>query len=244
MRWEGEGLLLDARSYGETSALINVFAVSLGRRVGLVRGAFSKKNKSVIQPGNQLFLTWNSRIEESLGTFKVELIKSRYHTICEERIGLELFNLICVLCSTFLPERLDFDDLYHQTIMCIEGKHRIEEKSRRYVEWELQLLTSLGFGLDLAKCVVSGSKKDLKFVSPKSGCAVSSKSSLGWEKKLLVLPDFLGDRKSANILSIADLENGFKLTEYFIKKNLNPVRGFQKDHFFRLRNRGLSRNKP
>ncbi len=243
MRWEGEGLLLDARRYGETSALINVFAVSLGRRVGLVRGAFSKKNKSVIQPGNQLFLTWNSRIEESLGTFKVELIKSRYHTISEERIGLELFNLICVLCSTFLPERLDFDDLYHQTIMCIEGKHRIEEKLRRYVEWELQLLTSLGFGLDLSKCVVSGSKKDLKFVSPKSGCAVSSKSGVGWEKKLLVLPDFLGDMKSAKILSIADLENGFKLTEYFIKKNLSPVREFQKDHFFRLRNRVLSLNK-
>ena len=200
MRWQGEGLLLEARRFGETSALINVFTESLGRRVGLVRGAFSKKNKSVFQPGNQLFLTWNSRIEESLGTFKVELIKSRYHTICEERIGLELFNLICVLCSTFLPERLDFDDLYHQTIKCIEGKHRIEEKLRRYIEWELQLLTSLGFGLDLAKCVVSGSKKDLKFVSPKSGCAVSSKSSVGWEKKLLVLPDFLGDRKSEKIL--------------------------------------------
>ena len=244
MRWQGEGLLLDARRYGETSALIDVFVVSLGRRVGLVRGAFNKKNKSVIQPGNQLFLTWNSRIEESLGTFKVELIKSRYHTISEERIGLELFNLICVLCSTFLPERLDFDDLYHQTIMCIEGKYSIEEKLRRYVEWELQLLTSLGFGLDLAKCVVSGSKRDLKFVSPKSGCAVSSKSSVGWEKKLLTLPDFLGDRKSEKILSIADLENGFKLTEYFIKKNLNPVKGFQKDHFFRLRNRVLSLNKP
>ena len=243
MRWRGEGLLLDARKYGETSALINVFAVSLGRRVGLVRGAFSKKNKSVIQPGNQLFLTWNSRIEESLGTFKVELIKSRYHTISEERIGLELFNLICVLCSTFLPERVDFDDLYHQTILYVEGEHSTIEKLRRYVEWELQLLTSLGFGLDLAKCVVSGSKKDLKFVSPKSGCAVSSKSSVGWEKKLLVLPDFLGDKKSAKILSIADLENGFKLTEYFIKKNLNAVKAFQIDHFFRLRNRVLSLNK-
>ena len=243
MRWQGEGLLLDAKRYGETSALINVFTVSFGRRVGLVRGAFNKKNKNAIQPGNQLFLTWNSRIEESLGTFKVELIKSRYHIISEERIGLEIFNLICALCSAFLPERVDFDDLYHQTIMCVEGEHSIKEKLKSYIEWELQLLTSLGFGLDLAKCVVSGSKKDLKFVSPKSGCAVSSKSSVGWEKKLLVLPDFLGDRKSANILSIADLENGFKLTEYFIKKNLNPVKGFRTDHFFRLRNRVLSLNK-
>ena len=88
--------------------------------------------------------------------------------------------------------------------MFIESKHCNKEKLRRYVEWELQLLKSLGFGLDLAKCVVSGSKTELKFVSPKSGCAVSSKSSVGWEKKLLVLPQFLGNRKSEKILSIAD----------------------------------------
>ena len=182
MRWQGEGFLLDVRKYGESSALIDVFTVSLGRRVGLLRGAFNKNNRSVIQPGNQLFLTWNSRIEESLGAFKVELIKSRYHKISEQRVGIELFNLICVLCSTFLPERVNFDELYYKTIMYIEGEQTIEEKLQRYVKWEIQLLKSLGFGLDLGKCIVSGSKKDLKFVSPKSGCAVSSKSGVGWEK--------------------------------------------------------------
>ncbi len=241
MRWQGEGVLLDARRYGESSALIDVFTISFGRRVGLLRGAYSKKNKSVIQPGNQLFLTWSARIEESLGTFKVELIKSRYHTISAERTGLELFNLICILCSTFLPERIDFDDLYHQTIMCIEGERSIKEKLRIYVEWELQLLKSLGFGLDLDKCVVSGSKKDLKFVSPKSGCAISRKSSLGWEKKLLELPDFLGSRKSVEFLTVTELEKGFKLTEYFLKKYLQPIKRFKIDEFFRSRNRVLLR---
>ena len=77
MRWQGEGLLLDVRKYGESSALIDIFTLSLGRRIGLLRGAFNKKNKSIIQPGNQLFCTWNSRIEESLGVFEIELIKSR-----------------------------------------------------------------------------------------------------------------------------------------------------------------------
>ena len=125
MRWQGEGILLNVRSYGESSALLDVFTLSLGRRVGLLRGAFSKKNKPVIQPGNQLFLTWNSRIEEGLGAFKVELIKSRYHKISEERTGLELFNLICVLCSTFLPERVDFDDLYHLIFEYFPGQMSI-----------------------------------------------------------------------------------------------------------------------
>ena len=240
MRWQGEGLLLDVIKYGESSALLDIFTLSLGRRIGLLRGAFNKKNKSIIQPGNQLFLTWNSRIEESLGVFKIELIKSRYHSISETGSGLELFNLICVLCSTFLPERVEFDELYNRTIHYIEGEFPTRDRFRKYIEWELDLLKSLGFGLDLGKCVVSGSKEDLKFVSPKSGCAVSRKSSIGWEKKLLVLPDFLWNKKPADSFSKADLNNGFKLTEYFIKKNLQPVKRFQMDAFFNLRNRVLS----
>ena len=124
--------------------------------------------------------------------------------------------------------------------MIIEGEHSKKEKLQKYIEWELQLLKSLGFGLDLEKCIVSGSKKDLKFVSPKSGCAVSRKSSVGWEKKLLILPDFLCGKVLPEIASEADLENGFKLTEFFIKKNLQPVKQFQLELFFRSRNRLLS----
>ncbi len=240
MRWQGEGLLLDVRKYGETSALIDMFTVSLGRRIGLLKGAFNKKNKSVIQPGNQLFLTWNSKVEEGLGTFNVELIKSRYHIISQKKIGLELFNLICVLCSTFLPERINFDELYQQTIVNIEEECDPKEKIGKYIQWELQLLKSLGFGLDLGKCVVSGSKDDLKFVSPRSGCAVSGKSGVGWEKKLLILPPFLNNSNSIKIISKADLANGFKLTEYFIKKNLQPIKKIQLESFFRSRARVLS----
>ncbi len=240
MRWQGEGLLLNVKKYGESSALIDVFTASQGRRVGLLRGALNKKNKSAIQPGNQLFLTWNSRNEDSLGTFKVELIKSRYHIISQERIRLELFNLISVLCATFLPERVAFDELYQRTILNIEEECDKKESLRRYIEWELQLLKSLGFGLDLSKCIVSGSKEDLKFVSPRSGCAVSTKSSAGWEKKLLRLPEFLGSEKLLKVPSKADLESGFRLTEFFIRKNLQPVKRFQIDPFIRWRNRVLS----
>ena len=148
--------------------------------------------------------------------------------------------MICVLCSTFLPERVEFDELYNKTIQYIELKSPTSEKFRKYIEWELELLKSLGFGLDLGKCVVSGSKEDLKFVSPKSGCAVSRKSSIGWEKKLLVLPDFLWNTKLSNSLTKADLNHGFKLTEYFIKKNLQPVKRFQMDAFFNFRSRVLT----
>ena len=41
------------------------------------------------------------------------------------------------------------------------------------VRFELQLLTELGFGLDLEQCAATGATGDLIYVSPKSGRAVS-----------------------------------------------------------------------
>ena len=77
-------------------------------------------------------------------------------------------------------------------------------------------------------------------MSPRSGCAVSGKSGIGWEKKLLILPGFLNRTSSMKIFTKTDLENGFKLTEYFIKKNLQPIKKVKLDPFFRSRTRVLS----
>ena len=105
MRWEKEGLIISVRKYGENSALLEVFTESLGKRVGLLKGALSKKNKTIIQPGNQVFINWNSRIEDGLGNFKIELIKSRFHIINGCKTKLTLFNQICIFCSIFLSDQ-------------------------------------------------------------------------------------------------------------------------------------------
>ena len=73
MRWEDEGLLISVRKYGETSALIELLTRSNGKRAGLLRGAFNKNIRPIIQPGNQLQVVWSSRLEYSLGEIKVSL---------------------------------------------------------------------------------------------------------------------------------------------------------------------------
>jgi DNA repair protein RecO (recombination protein O) len=60
-----------------------------------------------------------------------------------------------------------------------------------YVRFEFNLLTSLGFGLDLESCAATGMTQDLRYVSPKSGRAVSVDGAQGYENKLLKLPPFL-----------------------------------------------------
>ena len=74
MNWTDEGLLLSVNPHGEKSAIIQVLTKTKGIHAGIIQNAFSRKMSSTIQPSNQLYLNWSSRLEEHLGTYKVCLL--------------------------------------------------------------------------------------------------------------------------------------------------------------------------
>ena len=240
MRWEDEGLLLSVRKYGETSALIEILTSSNGQRAGLLRGAFKKNIRPIIQPGNQLQVTWSSRLEYSLGEFKVELLKSRFYSITRNKEKIHLLNLVCSFCSLYLPERDSMNNLYQKTINLLDSEKGLIINLLCYIRWEMTLLKDLGFGLDLRKCVVTGSSDCLSFVSPKSGCAVSRKAAKGWENRMLTLPKFLIRKDELQIVSEKEIEDGLLLTGYFLKKWLSPIKNCNTEPLFDSRNRLLS----
>ena len=85
------------------------------------------------------------------------------------------------------------------------------------VRYELLMLAELGFGLDLDRCVASGTADDLGFVSPKSGAAVSRGAAFGYEAKLLRLPTFLMVGGEADWPDIFD---GLRLTGHFLARDI------------------------
>jgi DNA repair protein RecO (recombination protein O) len=110
------------------------------------------------------------------------------------------------------------------------------------VRFELQLLTELGFGLDLSQCAATGTSADLVYVSPKSGRAVSRAAGEPWAGKMLQLPSFLRD------LDIepqgGDLADGFALTGFFLERHVLQPRGLtltdERAHFIAALNRALA----
>jgi DNA repair protein RecO (recombination protein O) len=94
------------------------------------------------------------------------------------------------------------------------------------VRFELQILAELGFGLDLEKCAVSGTRTDLIYVSPNSGRAVSRAEGEPWKHKLLRLPPFLGEASSAPP-DCDDIAAGFALTRYFLLRHVFEPRGLR-----------------
>jgi hypothetical protein len=89
-----------------------------------------------------------------------------------------------------------------------------------YLRWELLLLEELGFGLDLSRCAVTGSRDDLAFVSPKTGRAVSRQGAGDWADRLLPLPQGL---LGQGPVSRAELAQGLAITGHFLARELSPL---------------------
>ena len=119
-----------------------------------------------------------------------------------------------------LPERDPHPVLYDRTIYLLDMLTNNSNWPFLYMKWELALLQDMGFGLDLDRCAVTNQTENLQYISPKSGRAVSKKAAGKWADKLLPLPACLTDIDKS---SDANLEDGFKVTGYFLKNWLAPL---------------------
>jgi DNA repair protein RecO (recombination protein O) len=217
MEWRDQGILLSARRHGETSAIIEMFTPSQGRHAGVVRGGTSRKIAPILQPGAQLDVAWRARLEDHMGAFTVEPVRSRAAIAMGGRLSLAGLNAVTGLISFSLPEREVHLPLYHRTEALLDLLGQDDVWPLAYLHWELSLLEELGYGLDLASCAVTGATEGLAYVSPKSGRAVSREGAGDWAERLLPLPDVLRGVGDAGDAEIAE---GFKTTGYFLTHHL------------------------
>jgi DNA repair protein RecO (recombination protein O) len=191
MDWRDEGILIAARRHGESSAIVEVFTAAHGRHAGVVRGGAGRRLAPVLQPGARLSLEWSARLEEHIGTFRVDPIGARTAAIMADRAALAALGAMTALIAVTLPERDAHPELYARSRDLVDALGAAPDWPARYAAWELALLAELGFGLDLAACAVTGSAEDLVWVSPRSGRAVSRAAGAAWADRLLPLPAFL-----------------------------------------------------
>ena len=221
MDWRDEGVLLAVRRHGETSSIIEVFTLGHGRHAGIVHGGASRRLAPLLQPGAQLDVTWRARLDEHLGSYAVEPLRSRA-ALMADRLALAGLNSICALLTFLLPEREAHGALYGATIGLLDRIGAGEGWAVDYLRWELGLLEEMGYGLDLSSCALTGSRDDLAYVSPKSGRAVAREAAGEWVDRLLPLPACLLGQGPAGAGDIAD---GLRLTGYFLEHRIAPELG-------------------
>ena len=214
--WSDQAIVLSARAHGEGGAVLSVLTEAHGRHAGYVHGARGSRLRGFTEPGTLMKVTWKARTADQLGTLSFEDGVNQAAMLLDDPLKLSALLSASALCDQSLPEREVHSGLFHglSTLVSTLGS---DIWSAAYVLWEIALIKELGFGMDLTRCVAGGDNTDLTFVSPKSGCAVSTEKAEPYKDKLLKLPGFMIGKGFTDNPD-RDVLNGLKLTGYFLSQ--------------------------
>ncbi len=240
--WVDKGIVLSVRKYGEKSLIVNVLTEEHGRHLGWTSSR-SSNTLSHIQPGNLVSVFWKSRLIEQMGNYKIELVSSVSGKIFDDKLKLQALSSLCALIEKILPERQKYQEIYNATLafvnlLLLDDNVKINLWIVGYVKWEIGILSSIGFSLNLNECAVTGTIDNLYFVSPKTGKAVSKEGAGKFAPRLLVLPNFLGGANCLETNFYHEILAGLKITTYFFEnKLLTSINNEKNNYLPKARNR-------
>ena len=206
MNWDDTGFLLSKNRYNENSLITEIFTEKHGKVSGIIFGGTSKKIKNYLQIGNQLYVNYISKSENRIGYFKIEIFKT-FSPIYFDQAN----KLSCITAAMNLVKLLTADFQSNTKIYNLINEFYLiltdDEWLKKYILWELKLLSNLGFNLDLNNMV------NKKIIDNKTIYVAESLT----EKK--IVPNFLINKDEVvNDLSI--LLDGLKLVGDFMDKNI------------------------
>ena len=198
---------------------MRVLTPDSGIQAGYVRGGRSRRHRPVLLPGNVVQADFRARTSEQLAHLSVELIASRAG-LFEEPLPAAAVEWLCALTAAALPEGHAYARVYQALeglLGAIEAAAAARDWGSALVGYELLILAELGFGLDLSQCAATGSKENLRYVSPKSGRAVSIVGATEYRDRLFPLPPFLLE---GGLGSWDDIFDGLRITGHFLARDL------------------------
>ncbi len=219
MNFQDSGIIIAKRSLKENSSIISVFTKNHGLYSGLLRETKRSKG-SIYQPGNYVDFFWQARLHEHLGYAKCELIRAYNAVIITNKLKLYAFNSLVCLVKIAFHEREPHNNFFGSLFNYLSSLIDSEFNFKNYVNLELAVLEEAGYHLDLASCALTGSSVDLKYVSPKSGKAVSATAGKPYSNKLLLLPQFMTQNYNG-VINSEEVKQAFELTTYFFHKSFD-----------------------
>jgi DNA repair protein RecO (recombination protein O) len=221
MEWQADGIVIGCRRHGESAVILEAMTLERGRHMGLVRGGRSMRMQPVLQPGNSVQLVWRARLEDQLGLFKVEPVQLRAASFMGSSAALYGLTHLSGLLR-LLSEREPHPGLYEAFQIILQHLNEPLVAAPLIVRFEMEILSELGFGIDLTSCAATGSTQNLIYVSPKSARAVSGEAGEAFKDRLLALPAFL---RGLSLDRIEDLQAGFALSGFFLNRHVYEPRG-------------------
>ena len=215
MEWHDTGFVVAARRHGESAVIVELLTRDHGVRAAYVPGGGSRRAKPRLQIGSRVLVDYRARTAEQLGSAKLEPMGEGPAVLFDDRLALAGLAAAAAVTLGALPEREPHPQVFEAVSALLHAFAEVEAWPAVLVRFEAGLLAQLGFGLDLARCAVTGSAENLVWVSPRSGRAVSGVAGAPYEDRLLPLPAFLLSERAS--LEPGDIGAGLALTGHFLE---------------------------
>ena len=207
MIWSDKGFLLSKLAFQENSIIANFYTKNHGKYSGIIYGATSKKIKNYLEKGNELYIEYNSKNEDSLGYFKVEIINPYTSKFFSDKTKLNCIVSTLELVKILTVEGQENINIYNliDELFILLNK---ENWSCEYVFLELKLLKFIGFDLNIKDyCKHEIADNNKRYYIENS-------------QKKMIVPNFLIEDHRANKISNKDIYNSLTLISEYMKKNI------------------------
>ncbi len=152
MQWEDQGFLLSKNRYSENSLIAEFFTKNHGKVTGMIFGASSKKIKNYLLLGNKFYINFNSKNENNIGYFKVEI-----EQVLTPKYFDDQKKLSCIISSMNLIKLLTVESQSNLNIFYLIEKYfiilNVENWLNNFIFWELEFLKLIGYDLEIKNFV-------------------------------------------------------------------------------------------
>ena len=209
MIWTDTAFLLSKNRYNENSVIAEIYTERYGKKTGIIFGASSKKIKNYLQIGNKIHVNYNVKDENSIGYFKVEILKPLAPFFFDDKK-----KLLCVSSAINLVKLLTVESQQNEQIFKLIDDFYTYIKNKdwikQYILWELKFLKLIGYDLELKNLV----SKQIENNNVKYFVISNSQKRF--------VPNFLVEN-SQNFIDKENLLNGLKIVgDYLDKTILKP----------------------
>jgi len=163
MNWESEGFILSKRKFRENAIILEVFTNDFGKVNGIVYGGTSRKVRNYLQLVNKIYVNYTFKNENKIGYFKTELIDAIAPKYFNNKNKILCLNSITSILKLLLPENQKLSNVYISLDIFLNNLNR-DNWLINYLNWELDLISSLGYGFDTSKLNKNYNKKNLNIV--------------------------------------------------------------------------------
>ena len=206
MIWDDSGFLLSKNKYNENSLIVEIFTKDHGKTSGIIFGGTSKKIKNYLQIGNNLYVNYNSKSDNTIGYFKVEIQNALSPLYFDDYQRLSCISSAMNLVKILTAESQKNSNIYTSLknfYILLQGDNWIKD----YIFWELELYKTLGYDLDFKSIV------DEKIIDNEKHYITKSVT----EKR--IIPSFLVE-KNKSPENLKDLLKGLKLVSDYLEKSI------------------------